>query len=116
MPTVRVFNDNEHPFEQRFHGEVIKIPAKGFVEMDLYEASSFISKPSPMMKTGQGYDPRGYKMLRIPQEDLKKAREGEVEKVVAYKSHVDGTIHATQEDLEKHDQKFAHRRVKDKEK
>lgn len=113
---VRVFNDNVHDFTQKFQGEMITIPAKGYIEMEFHTANSFLRKPSPMKKTGQGDCPTGYKMLRIPKEDLAKAREIETQKVTAFRSHVDGSLHATPEDVEKHDRQFAQRKAKDKDK
>jgi hypothetical protein len=116
MQKVRVFNDNVHPFTQKFQGEVITIPPKGFIEMDFHEANTFVHKPSPMKKTGTGDCPTGYKMLRIPVEDLRAARDSEAQKVTAYKSHVDGTLHASPEDVEKHERQFTARKAKDKDK
>jgi hypothetical protein len=49
MTQVRVWNDNVIDHEERFKGLVIKIPSKGFIEMDHEEANLF---------RGQFYPPK----------------------------------------------------------
>lgn len=100
---VKVWNDNVHPFSQKFKGQEILIPAKNFIEMDYSAAQQFLGKPSPIKRDGMGQqDPVSYKMLRI--EGTPKFEN----KVNAYKSHVDGSLHLTQEALEAHEMQFAH--------
>ena len=106
MALAKVWNDNVHPFSQKFNGELITIPPKGYVEMDFYDAHSFKSKGSPMAKDGMGQqDPKSFKMLRV---------EGKLspeDKVIAYKSHVDGSLHASKEALEDYEKQFDHMKV-----
>lgn len=113
---VRVHNKNVHPFVKEWREKTYNIPAGGFIEMEYDSAKSFIRHPSPIKRTGQGEDPSGYQMLEIPLDDLRKVRDAEQQKVMAYKSHADGTLHATQEDLEKHEKQYATKRAKDKDK
>lgn len=102
MNTVKVWNDNSHVFTQKFKGDTVTIPAKSFIEMDYAEAVSFRGKPSPMFKDGMGQqDPKSFKMIRIegaPKFD---------QKVTAFKSHFDGSLHPTQDALEKYEESFS---------
>ena len=100
MGLVKVYNDNVHPFTQKFKGEVITVPAKSFIEMELEEAVAFKSYPSPMKFDGMGQqDPKSYKMLRVEGSDVAKAVG---ERVQAYRCHQDGSLHPTKEALEAH--------------
>jgi hypothetical protein len=67
MPSlVKVWNDNIYPHTERFKGEEITIPAKGYVEMDFIDAVDFQGQFTSMKKTGTGGDdPRGFKMIRV---------------------------------------------------
>lgn len=113
---VRVVNKNTLPFVKEWREEKYNIPAGGFIEMEYDKAKAFIRHPSPMKMTGQGPDPAGFQMLEIPVEDLKKARDWEQTKVVAYKSHADGSLHPTQEALETYEKQFTAKRAKEKDK
>lgn len=92
MSTVKLWNRNVHPFSQDFRGEKITIPAGGYIEMDYSDAVAFKSKLSPVYFNGQGVqDPKSYKMLEVdglPSHDIT---------TVAFKSHIDGSLHATKE-------------------
>lgn len=67
---VRVWNDNVHPFKQRFRDKEISIGAKKFIEMEETEAHEFKSAYSPMEKDGDGQPrPESYKMIRIERTD-----------------------------------------------
>lgn len=103
MNTIKLWNDNEYPFTQKFKGEDISIPPKSFIEMDFQEAKSFMGKYYPMAKNGMGQqDERSYKKLRIegtPRFDAK---------VTAFKCHVDGSLHPSQDALEAYERQFNH--------
>lgn len=102
MSRVKVWNDNVHDFTQKFREETVFIKSKGFIEMDYEDAVTFLGKPFPMKFDGNRIQkPESYKMLRIETRDGKIPLEGET-KVVAFKCHKDGTLHATQADLDKH--------------
>lgn len=107
---VKVWNDNVHPFTQKFKGDTIHIPAKSFIEMAYDEAISFKGKPYPRAFDGMGQqDPKSYKMIRVegaPKFD---------QKVTAYKSHVDGSLHPSQEALETYEEQFAQMQAKPQE-
>lgn len=97
MSQVKVWNDNVHPFSQKFKGEIINIPAKSFIEMDWDDAMQFKSKGSPMAFDGMNNQkPESYKMLRI------EGRPSLEDRVIMYKCHLDGSIHATKDALEAH--------------
>lgn len=65
---VRVYNDNVHPYYEKFKGEDVSIPARGFVEMDFFEAVEFRGTYSPIQVDGGGAaKPESFKMLRIVQ-------------------------------------------------
>lgn len=98
MHKVKVWNDNNHPFEQRFKGEIIKIEANSFVEMNWDDAVQFKSYPSPMKFNGMGMqDPTSFKMIRIDGKAVTPE-----ERVVAYRCQKDGSLHHSKEALEAH--------------
>lgn len=94
MSLVKVWNDNSHDFEGKFKDQVIKIPARGFIEMEYDEAHSFKSAPHPMQFDGMGQQrPESYKMIRVegarPQDNT----------VLAFRCHMDGSLHPSAEAL-----------------
>jgi hypothetical protein len=105
---VKVWNDNHLPFVQDFRGDRIDIPAKGFVEMEYDDANSFLGKPFPMQFDGMGQPkPEGFKQLRI--EGGPKFQDTQI----AYKCHIDGSLHGSKEELEKYELQFKHRIAQD---
>ena len=64
---VKVWNDNTHPYEEDFKGEIIKIGPKGFIEMDFEDATDFKSAMGNGMQVGNDgvQTPESYKMIRI---------------------------------------------------
>lgn len=64
---VKVVNDNVHPYVEKFKGQHIHIPPKGFVEMDWNEASQFLGTMPPNIEVDANGEqkPTSYKMLRI---------------------------------------------------
>lgn len=103
MNLVKVWNDNVHVFKQKFRGDMVEIPPKSFIEMDWADAHSFKSKGSPMEFDGMGQPKaESFKMIRVEgQPDFQ-------DKVMAFKSHIDGSLHLTAEALEDHDRQFKH--------
>lgn len=98
---VKVWNDNEHLFSQEFKGERITIEPKGFIEMEWDEAISFKSYPYPMEFDGMGNQkPESYKMIRVD------GKPSTANQVIAYKSHKDGSVHATKAALEAYEAQF----------
>jgi hypothetical protein len=76
MAKVKVWNDNVvkdeagrtigYDFKQEYNGELIVIPAGGFVEMDREFANDFYSAWFPIQVDGMGVQtPQSYKKLRI---------------------------------------------------
>lgn len=66
MPQVKVWNENTHPFEQKFKDMDIKIAAKAFILMDEDDAYNFKGTYAPPKYNADGKDlPEGYKMIRI---------------------------------------------------
>jgi hypothetical protein len=64
--TVKVVNDNIHPFRQEFKEEMIVIPAGGSITMDRDDAVQFIGSFFPPRKDGNDQpDPRFFKKLRM---------------------------------------------------
>ena len=103
MQLAKVWNRNTYDFTQDYKGQKIHIPAGKYIEMEYFEAKAFASFPYPMKKTAQGVDdPTHFKMIDI------EGSPGLDHKVVAYKSMVDGSIHATEEAMYEHNKRFAH--------
>lgn len=114
---VKVHNKNVHPFTGIWDEKTYVIPAGGYVEMDYESAKRFIKHAhNPIMRTGQGDDPRGFQMLSISEDDHRKARAFGDQKVTMWRSHADGSYHASQEALEKNDKQYESRKAKEKEK
>lgn len=66
MASVKVWNDNTYEFAQEVKGTMIKIPPKGFVEMDYEEAIDFKGMFSPMPPQDFAGDHAiFYKMIRV---------------------------------------------------
>jgi hypothetical protein len=99
---VRVVNDNVHPYTEKYRGRTIHIPPKGFVEMDMNEASHFLgTNPGTAQVDASGIPkPESYKMLRIVRpEDLEAEVAAESKKWICM---ADGKEFPTQEALEAH--------------
>lgn len=63
---VKVWNDNIHPFKQKFKGDVVTIEPKQFIKMDDSDARLFLGEFSPILRDADGApDPKGFKKLRI---------------------------------------------------
>lgn len=94
---VKVWNDNVHDFSQVFKGDRITIKAGEYIEMDYWEAKSFLGKGSPILRDAAGVPrPESFKKLRI------EGKPSAFETVQAFKCHADGTLHATKEALDEY--------------
>lgn len=61
---VRVWNDHTEEHVEDFRGDLIKIPAKGFVEMCKSDADFFKGQHTPIIRDGMGRDLKP-KMIRL---------------------------------------------------
>lgn len=111
MAQVKVWNDNIHPYKEKFQDRLIEIPAGQSIEMDVDEAKRFLSKCNGVLKDGDGQpDPRGFKRLRI---ETKAGQAAPAAKSTVYVSHLDGREFATKKELEQHLEQFKDRVVTD---
>ncbi len=111
MPQVRVLNLNEHPYKEKFRGEMIHIPAGGEIEMDADTARNFVSRCNGVLRDGDGQpDPRGYKMLKIVPLSNEPAVEAKT-----FRSMKDGKEFKTQKELDAHLKQFENEVVTDAE-
>lgn len=63
---VKVWNDNVHPYKEKFREQDIHIPPKQFIMMDKDEAHIFLGTFAGILRDADGNPiPEGYKMLRI---------------------------------------------------
>jgi len=66
MANVRVWNDNVHPYREKFKDWDIHIPPKSFIEMEEGEAILFRGTFSFPKLDADGNDmPEGFKMIRL---------------------------------------------------
>lgn len=66
---VKVWNDNVHPYSEKFRGLMIQLPPKSYIEMDEDEAESFKSTFTFPKLDGQDMpDPKFFKMIRVERE------------------------------------------------
>lgn len=66
MALVRVHNDNVHDYQEKFREKDVKIPAKGFIEMEESDAKLFKGSFAPIQVDADGSPiPQGFKMIRI---------------------------------------------------
>jgi hypothetical protein len=95
---VKVHNDNEYPYVEKFGGNTIRIPPKSFIEMDSNEASQFLgTNPGTAEVDANGIQkPQTYKMLRV--ERILTAKPDPVRK--EFKCMMDGATFPSQELLD----------------
>lgn len=66
MAKAKVYNDNVYPYKEKFKGDEIMIPAKGFIEMEEFDAYEFKgSFNSPVLGVDGDHKPEGFKMIRV---------------------------------------------------
>jgi hypothetical protein len=109
MPKVQVWNDNVHPFTQRFKGEKVTIAAQSWIWMDQDEAHQFEGSFSPPILDVDGNGKaEGFKMIRVvkaegaPAEDKPKSAQAQANVCQACRFQA-----ANAKDLEEH-QKASH--------
>ena len=79
---VKVWNDNTTAWNEKFKGEDVKIPAKGYIEMEFYEAHEFKGQFSPIKVKGDGtQDTASFKMIRVEKMDQDASVEDEGEEI-----------------------------------
>lgn len=107
---VKVHNLNIHPYNEKFGGQDIHIPANDFVEMDEDQADQFLQKFTFPVKNEMGlHDPKYFKKLKIERPFVQHA---EVDPLVC---HASGQKAATKEELAVMLSRFAHLAAKDEE-
>ena len=65
MPKIRIWNDNVHPYTEKFGDEMIKILPGKFLDMEADDAIRFVGTYAPIELDGMGQQkPESYKKLR----------------------------------------------------
>lgn len=78
---VKVHNRNTFDYSEDYQGEMIKIKAGGFHEMDETDAVAFLGQFSSIQRTADGAPhPSSFKKLEIDLDDLKACRAEREEK------------------------------------
>lgn len=63
---VKVWNDNVHPYKEKFKGDDFLIPAKSFILMEEDDANMFKGTFNfPVLDSDGNHTPLGFKMIRI---------------------------------------------------
>lgn len=104
---VKVWNDNIYDFEQKMRDVLIKIPAGKYVEMDYWDAESFIGKYYPPKYDGMGNPkPESFKKLRIEGLPPHLVDEGKSLKSEEFTCMACGDRLTSKEALEEHTDKY----------
>ena len=107
---VKVHNLNIHPYNEKFAGQDISIPAGGFVEMDDDQAELFLQKFTFPVKNEMGlHDPKFFKRLKIERPYTPQAP------VDPLMCHASGQKAASKEELGALLDKYSHLRAEDRE-
>lgn len=70
MPQVKVWNDHDREHVERFKGEMVRIPAGGFIMMDYIDAEDFKGQYFGMRMLGPNNpDPATFKKIRVEKPD-----------------------------------------------
>jgi hypothetical protein len=106
---VKVWNDNFHPYEEKFQGTFIRIEPHKCIEMDYDQAVLFLGTFIGFKRKKDGtQDPKSFKKLRIDAEDKKEvilARSHSMDsedKEKVFLCHVCRKEFLTKKGLEKH--------------
>lgn len=111
MPQVSVYNDNVHPYREKFQDRMIEIPAGEKITMDADEAKRFLARCNGVLRDGDGQvDPRGFKKLRV---EALAGQKAEPATVTKWLSHIDGKEFGSKKELEAHLEQFKDRIVTD---
>lgn len=107
--TIKIWNDNIYPYEEKFKGQQIRIEAGKFIEMDYDEAILFKGTFAPIRRKGDGtFDPRSFKKIRLDDEDVAKIKSFRLhlmdqdDKEKVYVCNACGKEFLTKTGLEKH--------------
>lgn len=98
---VKVWNDNNHELKELFKGDKVSIPAKGFIEMEFYEAHEFKGQYHPQPVDNDGkllQDSKYFKIIRIEPIDGTKKEEVQSSHVCMQCKHMS----PSSEELEAH--------------
>lgn len=94
---VKLWNDNVHPYSEKFRGVQYTIPPKEFIMMDEDEAEYFHATFTFPVKDSQNRpDPKHFKMLRIELTEEAKAARAQKDGLVC---HANGKKAASAEEL-----------------
>lgn len=75
MAQVKVWNDNVHPYKEKFHGDEIVIKPKEFVLMNKEDADLFLGTMNSLIFDVGGRPKKEcYKMLRIDQSPIEEKK------------------------------------------
>jgi hypothetical protein len=105
MAMVKVFNDNIYPHVEKFKGKEIHIASKDYIEMDYDDAKQFQGQYKAPVISGQGHDPRGFKMIRVENPPQAKAN--------PLVNHANGSVAANEEELKASLKEYAHMAVRE---
>ncbi len=95
---VQVFNDNVHPYRERFRDQDIYIPAGKSIKMEMGDAHLFLGVMPPHIEVdaNEKIKPTSYKMLRIAPLGDEKPEAA----VTGFKCMIDGKEFPTQRALD----------------
>lgn len=98
---VKVWNNNTVDWKEKFKGELIVIPSKGYIEMEFYEAHEFKGQFSPINIKGDGtQDPTSFKMIKVDPPVQLEAAESDADEV--FPCNVCKKVYTTEGALVKH--------------
>jgi len=92
----RIWNNSDKEYKEKFRGQLITIPARGFHEMEYYDAVMFFGQYVRPEKDDSG-NYINCKPLR-----LEKIASGSTATSTKFISHADGKVFATAEELDAH--------------
>lgn len=96
---AKVWNDNDKEYREKFKGETIVIPPKGFVVMEAMEANTFRGTFTTILRDGTGRD-LNPKKIRV--EVLHDEVTAVPQVPVQYICQKDGSLWPSQEALDRH--------------
>jgi len=100
---VKVWNNNTVEWKEKFKGEDIVIPSKGYIEMEFYEAHEFKGQFAPIKIKGDGtQDPTSFKMIKVDALKQEEKDELEEEGQEVYPCNLCKKVYSTEGALVKH--------------
>src|SRR3990167_6556242 len=97
MAMVRVWNDHTKEHVEMFKGDLIKVQAQNFIEMDRLDAIQFVGQFTGIVRDALGNDLRP-KKLRLDDSVIPKTPE----KIVQFKCMHDNKEFSSQKELDMH--------------